>query len=274
MRNLLLVLFVMPAILFAEDGQNEWQDFILNSPKTASFTWAQQESQTGQDNQLSPQVQPEGSKSVKKAFLLSALVPGTGEIYGGSFLKGIAFIAIEVGAWTMYAIYNQEGKNIETEFHNYADKHWIEDHYWDYISDHSGINRSDIEALRDWEHDHFSHGLHREKDQQYYEMVGKYDQFNYGWDDSDKGLLDEDWNTSMRSDNRMYYEDRRDASNKAFKTAIYCTMGSLLIHALSAVDAAWTVSRHNKKLATASLQIKPIQYGMEHVPALSLRINW
>ena len=39
------------------------------------------------------------------------------------------------------------------------------------------------EALRDWEGSQFSHGLHRDKDQQYYEMIGKYHQFSWGWDD-------------------------------------------------------------------------------------------
>ena len=66
----------------------------------------------------------------------------------------------------------------------------------------------------------------------------------------------------------------RHASNEAFKMATWGTTIALLNHALSAVDAAWTAHRHNKKLATTSLQIEPIQYGLEHVPALSLRVNW
>lgn len=264
----------MPVILLAQKDFNEWQKFMLNSPKMVSSTWPQQDSKDVEKNVSLSQKQPEGVKSVKKAFLFSALVPGSGEIYGGSYLKGIALLAIEVGAWSMYAIYHKEGNDIETEFHAYADEHWIEDHYWDYISAHSQINRENMEALREWEHDHFSHGLHIDKDQQYYEMIGKYDQFNYGWDDTDKGLLEEDWTISMRSPKRLYYENRRDASNNAFKTASWGTMIALINHALSAVDAAWTVNRHNKKLMNTSLRIEPIRYGMNNVPALSLRVNW
>lgn len=265
----------MPSLLGAQVIDTNWQKFILNSPNTGMLAVTQQQTENEGPNQSS-QAKVEHLKSVKKAFLISAILPGTGELYSGSYFKAAAFIAIEIGAWTTYSMYYGKGKDIESEFHDYADQHWIEDEYWDYISQQSGINRNDMEALRDWEQGEFSHGLHREKDQQYYEMIGKYDQFNYGWDDTDKGLRDPEWDISMRSKNRLYYEDRRDASNKAFKAATWGTMIALVNHALSAVDAAWTAHQHNKTVLHTSIRMQPQKYGyeVEFIPTFSLSIDW
>ncbi len=220
------------------------------------------------------------SKSPKAAFFLSAAIPGAGQVYAKSYWKAAAFVAIEAASWTFYAMKNQEGKDIRQEFRSYANTHWSEEHYWRWIAHHSGIAYSDdnIEALRDWEHKHFSHGLHRNKDQQYYEMIGKYHQFNYGWDDFRDDYDIETTHQKMTddfvvSDNRYYYESRRDAANKAFRLATTGTTVAMLNHILSAIDAVWSTHKYNQKVQL-SVRLTPMYYNYRTETALTLQVNW
>lgn len=223
-------------------------------------------------------------KNPKAAFLMSALVPGSGQIYSKSYIKGAAFVALEVTAWVLYANYQKEGNRIEDEFQTYANTHWSEPDYWKWIAHQSGLeyNPGKLEPLREWEHRNFSHGLHRNKDQQYYEMIGKYHQFSWGWDDfrenHDISITDAEitsrYNESGElNPNRKYYESRRDASNDAFKRATTATTVALLNHILSAVDAAWTTTRYNQRV-NVSLRLEPLYYAYQTNTALTLRVNW
>ncbi len=223
-------------------------------------------------------------KNPKAAFFMSALVPGSGQVYAKSYLKAAAFVAVEATAWVLHANYRDQGKQIEDEFHNYANTHWSEPDYWKWIAHQSGLeyNPNNLEPLRDWEHQHFSHGLHRDKDQQYYEMIGKYHQFSWGWDDFREnhdisittGEVTARYNeTGELNPNRAHYESRRDASNDALKNATTATTFALINHLLSAVDAAWTTSRYNKRV-TMSLRLEPMYYAYQTNTALTLRVNW
>ncbi|HQG44998.1 MAG TPA: hypothetical protein PLG50_05020, partial [bacterium] len=161
----------------------------------------------------------------------------------------------------------------------YADSNWSEEKYWQAIASMSGKPVGDIEALREWEHLNFSHGLHLTKDQQYYEMIGKYNQFNYGWNDiytttpspTDKMTYLKD---QIRSPRRLYYETRRDASNRNFKHATTCLTVVILNHMTSALEAAFSVSRHNREVAEARLYFEPRQMDQKHYSALTLRVDW
>ena len=61
-------------------------------------------------------------------------------------------------------------------------------------------------------------GCHTVDTQQYYEMIGKYDQFVFGWSDvRDVGF--ETGNGDVESSRRIDYEDRRNESNKTAQNA-------------------------------------------------------
>lgn len=221
---------------------------------------------------------PAHLKSVGKGFVFSALIPGSGQLYAGSYLKAALFVAVEAASWYIYAHYNREGNDIEDRFHAYADEHWSEPDYWKWVSQHSGIPYSEenMERLRDWEHNTFSHGLHRNKDQQYYEMIGKYDQFNAAWDDAGIGLLDQAWDTSNpdRSENRLYYEDLRDESNQAYKKATTGATIALINHIISAADASYTIYRHNQKELKTALYLQQKRINHQDFPLVTLELSW
>ncbi len=170
------------------------------------------------------------AKSPKKAFLFSLLVPGLGELYSGAKKRGIAFLGIEIASWISYGIFRDRGNDIEKEFRAFADQNWGRERYLEWLS--SGSTRGDT-----------THVLpSKEEDiQQYYELIGKYDQFVYGWEDRSKGPNSDgsfDRTYTVTSVIREQYEDRRDDSNRNLKRASFSTGAVLFNHVVSAVDAA------------------------------------
>lgn len=269
--KLVCVFFLLSLFLSLDAQTTDWAQYLLSTSAPVF----------NQDEKLDVQESTVGQeKNLKVALLMSAVIPGSGQYYAKSYWKAAGFLALEAVAWSIYVSGNKNGKKIEDEFHNYAQSHWSESDYWKWISYHSGIayNEENMEALREWEHGEFSHGLHREKDQQYFEMIGKYHQFNWGWDDFREGRTidithEQMTATKMVSDNRYHYESRRNASNDAFKNATTGATIALFNHLLCAVDAAWTTSRYNKKIQT-TVRLEPFYY-CDHVESLlTLRVNW
>lgn len=80
-----------------------------------------------------------------------------------------------------------EDKKNMAECYKFADQHWIENDYRQWLIDSLGITSgSDQDSFWNTEKqswDWLSHHLPDKKDQQYYDMIGKYDQFMFGWDD-------------------------------------------------------------------------------------------
>ena len=242
-----------PAGSVATPGTESWRAF-----------WGLDERQVEAESTV---VRPEGWKSPRKALLLSALIPGAGELYAGSKWKAAVFLAAEVYAWTTYSVYHKKGSEKEDEFEAFADAHWSEQEYWEAIAREAGLDPSDIDALREYERNTYSHSLHEQKDQQYYEMIGKYNQFNAGWDDTDT-------HRGRDSKNREIYEDMRAEANKFFKRATMGATIAMINHVVSAIDAAWTTVYHNKKLASVRLQATGLAFNGDLVPALEVRIDW
>ncbi len=211
---------------------------------------------------------PQRERSVGKAFLLSAVIPGAGEFYNKSFLKGLAFLGAEVGAWAVYAIYTKSGNKKTDEFEAYANTHWSEDEYWASLARLSGCDVNNRPCLRDYESTTFSHFLPDERNQTYYENIGKYDQFNAGWDDSISGEAKE-----RDSANRTQYAGMRKKANDQFKIATYGTSIVLVNHLISALDAAYTTYKFNRQIK-ASMGMEMQRYDQELVPALTMKMSW
>jgi hypothetical protein len=187
-------------------------------------------------------------KSPKKAFIYSLIIPGWGQKYAGStILKPILFFGVEAASWALYFKYHGEGNDKTDEFQRFADEHWIE----------GDRENPDAHTYRGWlldvagvaEDTGFTHQLPDSKDQQYYEMIGKYDQFRGGWDDywENRALYDDTTNNPLiPSPNRDYYNRLRGDANDLLDKANAFIIVSLANHLLSAVDAAISANRHNK----------------------------
>lgn len=256
---------------------------------------------TAMDNQPGAEVdapavsdEPE-IKKPGKALVLSAMIPGLGEIYAGSKWKAAFFFAVEVTAWTGTAVYNAEGKDKETQFKNFADQKWNKDRYWNWLmelEDDQSINEWAVflESRGNpstWNHDLYNdfedslgltHNLPDTKTQQYYEMIGKYMvQFGAGWDDADpddfaiEGTIYY-WPLGT-TNNSEYYMNVRGKSNDALTISSMFVQIVMLNHVASALDAAFTVRLKNRKIETA-MDIYPKMYRGETLAMGRMTVNW
>ena len=144
-------------------------------------------------------------KSPILAGLLSAVIPGAGEFYAESYWKAGIFAAIEAAAITVAIIYNNKGDKATDEFKVFANENWSARRYAEWLNTYRielGITNDPIDLARVDNKDYsqlnanerqvnvggkaFSHQLPPFGDQQYYELIGKYHQFNHGWSDSDE----------------------------------------------------------------------------------------
>jgi hypothetical protein len=190
-----------------------------------------------------------GHKSPAKAFLYSAVIPGAGQLYTGSKLKAAAFFGLEVLAWTGHIVYHGKGEDNTDKFEAYADTYWQEGRYeqwlfmhWGTFDDDSVFNNNGFSL--------FTHHLPDTKTQQYYEMIGKYNQFVYGWVDTDIDASVEDAHPTTYSQLRMDYEDMRHDANKMFDRATASLIVVMVNHIVSGFEAALAARNHNKNVSS------------------------
>ncbi|MCC7264834.1 MAG: hypothetical protein IT369_20135 [Candidatus Latescibacteria bacterium] len=212
-----------------------------------------------------PAPQAEG-KSPRRAFLLSAIFPGAGEFYAGAPKRAIGFAAVEVLALGAYFTWKGKGDDIEQEFRAVANADWDPVAYLEWRTSTRASRFSSIThalpcssfvaeggalpgSLKD---------CSGRETQQYYELIGKYNQFIAGWEDvvrtdsnSPVQPTDIDSVESFSSQKRFAYEIQRDDSNKNLKRASN-VLGLILVnHALSAIDAARAARMRNGDHAEA-----------------------
>lgn len=229
---------------------------------------------------------PEGWKSPWLAGGLSAVIPGAGEIYAGSYWKAAIFLAIEAVAIT-YAVTNHNKGDDQTAFYQgYANGHWDVVRYatWSdsnlapperQYSWNLGNGQVDWNELNRMERDiggWYSHTLPPYGSQQYYELIGKYPQFAQGWDDAspNESASYEEAKDEL-SYSYLYYSGERGKANDYYSKSQTGVIVIVINHILSAADAAWTANSHNKGLnAGIGLQATPPGGRLLAGPALKL----
>lgn len=231
-------------------------------------------------------IEPGGDKSIyeyqykspKKAFIYSLIIPGWGQKYAkSSIIKSILFLAVEAGSWAGYFKYHSDGNKKTDEFMAFADGHWFEG---DLSDADTGVDppiypNLDEQTYRGWlltnygtvADTGFTERLPSSKTQQYYEMIGKYDQFRGGWDDY--------WvdTTDYVSARRASYLSMREKANNLLDDANRLIIVSMLNHLISAFDAAISANRYNKHMAddTWSVKAELKNYtATEKIPVLTI----
>ncbi len=238
-------------------------------------------------------------KSVFLAGLLSVVVPGAGEIYTENYIKAGIFLAIEAAAITAAVIYDQKGNDQTEVFENFANSYWSANRYAQWTVDNlqnlvptiseSELNfyqtsvipngQVDYNLLNQMERligSYYSHQLDPYGTQQYYEMIGKYHQFNPGWDDFGNPPFEPyDPDNYTVTDKFRYYSGERNKANDFYSTAKTAVTIVILNHIISAVDAAWSASRYNKSLETkVSLEKQTVGFYTEYYPQLNLKVRF
>jgi hypothetical protein len=193
------------------------------------------------------------AKSPLKAFAFSLAVPGAGQFYNGSKIKAGAFFAVDALLWTGFLINRGKGSDQEDKYRGFADIHYIPSVYfqwWDGLS----------EQLQD----SFSHRIYPDgsgsaiKNHEYYENIGKYDQFQVGWDDIgiNHPPVGPGAEPGYPSVSRSTYLSMRKKANDYFSNASTMAMVSIANHLVSAFDAAIGAKKFNRGTRQYSLQFK------------------
>jgi hypothetical protein len=220
---------------------------------------------------------PSDRKSVARAMILSAVLPGLGQMYAGGtrgYAVGGTMAAVDVFSAWQYYYNNKEGDERKTKYKDFARDHYDRDRFRDYVRDTVVVfSRSDVfdDCMEPGSYDspecstsiHNIFPLSDRDDAAYYEQIGDEDRFLFGWDD---------WNPYVQPDHEDYWIDwypygslpsgiprtskyrddysemKEDADDFYGKADVYAWV-MVVNRVVSMVDAAILVKLRNRDLA-------------------------
>ncbi len=286
MKNLILIL-LLSNLAFAQESSLSGS---LQLDQNISF----QETYTPENFESNEQTAE--THSVWLAAALSAAIPGAGEFYSKSYLKSALFVAAEAAAITVGLIYDKKGDNQTAVFEDFAQAHWSTAQYarWTIANlatlngslnaaDYTGLfidnNKTQVnwDVLNRLENDiggYYSHRLAPLGDQQYYEMIGKYQQFNPGWDDFGDENTPYTYGDPLTK-RYLFYSGLRGKANEFYQVASTAVIIIIVNHIVSAIDAAWTTAKYNKSLETkVSLRKQNLGFYTYYYPEVNFKLNF
>lgn len=237
-----------------------------------------------------------GSQKEKSVWIgmgLSALVPGAGEFYAKDYLKAAIFFGIEVASWITYYYFQHTGNVKTNEFQDYANKYWDIHTYGRWLKDQGFQGSGDINPdepnwqvlqsqIHQCESQNFSHTLPDYGTQQYYELIGKYQNFQAGWTNlshvptKDPGPY---YYETYKDPVFVNYADNRQTANNYYNKGTTMAMIIVANHVLSIGDAAWTVTTFNKKLKMQTgfrigTYYSPYTFEEKTMPKFNLQVTF
>ncbi|MFI5251378.1 MAG: hypothetical protein ACHQQQ_03005 [Bacteroidota bacterium] len=227
---------------------------------------------------------------------MSLVLPGAGEFYTHSYVKAGIFFGIEVTSFILGRSYNNKGDNQTNFFQSYADAHYSAYQYAKWSLDnigvlHPGLIADSFHVLQgppdgppfpniNWDelnrmeseiangvYNGYTHQMPYYGEQQYYELIGKYDQFKIGWDDADTSPV-----SALPVMNRSpfkanWYFDQRALANRFYDIGNTYYTVLIINHIISALDAYWSATRFNSGFrAHADVKMVPTSNGTVAVP--------
>ena len=232
-------------------------------------------------------------QSHKSAWLaagLSLLVPGSGEFYAESYWKAAIFLAIDVAALSLAYSFDRKGDNQTSFYQDFANGHWSVVKYAQYAQGLAPAGKTynwripGTEGMNEWDRPwtqvnwaelnrmerdiagYYSHTLPLYGEQQYFELIGKYPQFNQGWNDAPPTFNYGD----PLSSNFLWYSNERGKANDHYTNATRWVTIAVINHLLSAVDAAWSAHLYNRAQISTSMRMVPSPDGTTMLGMLKL----
>ncbi len=281
--------------IFAQNNMHELSGSLLNDTKFVLSTLSDSSeivNSNFEKNKRTPML----------AAVMSFAIPGAGQIYNKDYLTAGIFVAVEVAAFVFANKYETKGDDQTKFYKNYANEHWSVAQYarWTYDNAQNLINDGpnprefsgtdydnlfldpDTRTKVNWEVLHkleseigwyYSHHLAPFGDQQYYEMIGKYTQFNVGWKSFDEDAPYEkyDPNNIKLVDEFKWYSKERGKANDYYNISRWAVITIVTNHIVSAIEAAWTANKFNRNLKmNVSLEQANIGFIKEYYPQINL----
>lgn len=197
-------------------------------------------------------------KSPALSFLMSAAVPGAGQFYVGEKWWAAGFLGVEALGWGLWYNRKTYGEDMEDEYKQFADNKWNFGAWLEKWANNPGAfgESHEINVVRLNQQGDIIDGSLMEvsdtfyvdyaedpdrymvvKDRDYYENIGKYDQFVAGWQDFNQA--------DTTSDLRLDYMDKRDESNRALKMATKSLTVVMFNHLFSALHAQFAAKHYS-----------------------------
>lgn len=242
---ILLVLLLVPAAISAFDLPKgeittlmDNQIILADADDDNPFA-SEEQKKTAREIKNDPDYE---RKSLGKALLYSALLPGLGEHYVGHKTKAKIFFGIEISTWIAYASFRTWGS-------------WRKDDMIKFAADNAG---TDLDG----------------RDEFYEDMVGFYkdvDQYN------DAGRVDDEerpfyapassdawyWQSE---DARVLYRSMKNRYRDAYRKADFMIGVAIVNRLISMIDTARDVRRHNNRQQREFSWFKDIDYAIDVEP--------
>ena len=237
----------------------------------------------------------EDGKGISGAWpvLMSLVLPGAGEVALG-YKRGYFMAAADIYAWTRVAKYHGDGNDIKEAYIAFANEHYSDaDLVRGYTSDQvsagyrygqgatyfPGVGAINSES----ELENLPLYVTKEDDfREYYENLGKWDQFIFGWDDyvrpddaisigvvyTPTGERDPDLQQPWVSKNREIYREMRGQSNDAYKDRdrwLYVNIGLRLVSVLQVAYLQGLLGGRGSELEVSghAVEIRAIPMGFD-----------
>ena len=277
--KIIFVLLIISSCVFGQEAANnkfELTGSLFADTKIISGTYSEMTSNPIADDLP-------GKKSPVLSGVLSAIIPGAGQVYNEDWWIAGVFVAVEAALIVTAVNYNNKGDDQTAYFESYADENWSVVQYAEYLNGLNDPNDPDIEidyntpGLKPWERivdwsqlndaETGSHNLPPHGEQQYYELIGKYHQYIPGW----PGWV----STTTPPQIMLDYSGMRGQANDYYNTASTAVIGIYINHLLSAAEAVWGATRFNNNLAL-NFRVEPINTatGTELIPTLKVKFSF
>ncbi|MCH8012327.1 MAG: hypothetical protein IIA61_10335 [Candidatus Marinimicrobia bacterium] len=239
------------------------------------------------------------NKYPARGLMLSLVVPGGGQLYAGSKLKSALFFAVEIGGWLIWRDYTNRGEDERLSFENFADRFWsltswVNVNFISLFHEYPEVGIKGTHHITllmpdssfvssDTLYSGWIEGAIVVRDHEFYENIGKYNQFVSGWIDStgstewwreDKKIGNNVENILMTY-NKKDYLDKRARHNELLKFAKYSITAVMFNHLFSAIDAAWEIKKSSSKKkidVTANLFFSP--YSSMGIGGIKVSLLW
>jgi hypothetical protein len=232
-----------------------------------------------------------GGMSKGIPILCSAVLPGLGEAILGH-KRGYLMMAADIALWFGVKHYNDKGQEQQDQYMAYAEEHWserkLEDAFDPFAEDEyiAGVGQEyyDVNHYTD-----LSLWVSRADDErEYFENLGKWNQFVFGWDDFTRpedipGFTptgtSRDLSNPKVSANRETYRTMRDEANDQFEkrdTLLYFNLG---LRVFSVFQVAYLQglfgggSKQELQVAGHPVEIRAQPRGF-HAGSLSVAISY
>lgn len=291
MKKIIMAVILLSSLINAQNNFKEKNELLPN------FSGALYLDQQTIPN-LSPKFDSKENEKKKSPILaasLSLVLPGAGEFYSERYLKSAIFLAAEITAISVGLIYDKKGDDQTNFFQNFANQHWSVDRYAKWVVTNATkvnsavnpanynvfvngkVNWNELNRLESDLGSYFSHRLPYYGEQQYYELIGKYPQFNVGWDDfgDENTPFEYDPTRKNLTKNFVYYSIERGKANDYYNIAAKAVVVVIVNHFISSLDAAWSAHNFNRSF-DMNVSLEKFNNGLTlyYYPQLNLQYKF